>query len=152
MEENKKNPFIRIMEIIAAIIIIISFIVGFGVITLLDWKEGLIELVSFILLCIVFLPVYSKLWKERINKYHKTLMNFEGNNKSYNDIEKLLSLVDEHNRTRPGVGMKQWPKIYLPEINSTEEIKEDKKYTVEIKKYDTGYISRIIIIEQNNEK
>lgn len=66
--------------------------------------------------------------------------------------KKLLSLVDEHNRTRPGAGMKKWPKIYLPEINSTEEIKEDKKYTVEIKKYDTGYISRIIIIEQNNEK
>lgn len=90
MEENKKNPFIRIMEIIAVIIIGISFIVGFGVLASLNRKKGFIELASFILLCIIFLPISSKLWKERINKYHKTLMNFEGNNKSYNDIEKII--------------------------------------------------------------
>lgn len=151
MKENKKNPFCTVMEIIAGIVIIIAFIVAFKVIIFLEGDEGVIKLVLSLVGIIAFGIFYwIVIWQPRMNEYHKPLMNYEGNNKSYDDIEKLLNLVYEHNCTRPGVSYRRMQPIYLPAISSKEELKKDKKYTVEIKQYDSGYVSRIFIREQND--
>lgn len=83
----------------------------------------------------------SNYYMKKMLEWDETIMQNEGNNRSYNDIVSLLELIKVHDKKY---------KIELTGISSKEQLKVDKKYSVEIFTFEGGYITEINIKEQND--
>lgn len=83
----------------------------------------------------------SNYYMKKMLEWDEPIMQNEGNNRSYSDIVSLLELIKVHDKKY---------KIELTGISSKEQLKTDKKYSVEIFTFEGGYITEINIKEQND--
>lgn len=85
----------------------------------------------------------SNYYMKKMLEWDEPIMQNEGNNRSYNDIVSLLELIKVHDKKY---------KIELTGISTKEQLKVDKKYSVEIFTFEGGYITEINIKEQNDNE
>lgn len=83
----------------------------------------------------------SNYYMKKMLEWDEPIIQNAGNNRSYNDIVSLLELIKVHEKKY---------KIELTGISSKEQLKTDKKYSVEIFTFEGGYISEINIKEQDD--
>lgn len=140
MSSNKYNAFAVAIKIILVIILVL--ITLFFILELPDSKE------VFLIVPIIFILAFRKTklkqrkHLQRIDMFHKSLINNEGSNRTYNDIMSLIDLIEKYNF------INIYPRIKLSGIDLKEKVNLEKKYSVEMKKFEDGYIYEIIIKEQ----
>lgn len=149
MEKKRKKLYLAVPDIMAYILIIPVIILM--IILIITSKDIDVELCIILFVIVIGIPITWNNRKKRLNKYFYPIMNYEGNNRSSYDIEKLLRIVDEYNRTRPAgrYGVRGIP-INLVGISSKDQLNIDKKYSVQISTLGLNYETEIDIKEQND--
>lgn len=153
MDAEKKRKLLKIILIIlATLVLLLSILFLFLIINTV--KSGISKgentlYLIVLAVCSVLVTIADITRKTKASNYYmkkmlewdEPIMQNQGNNRRYNDIVSLLELIKAHDKKY---------KIKLTGISSQEQLKTDKKYSVEIFTLEGGYISEINIKEQNN--